>query len=607
VFIDQKCKQEAYYMVGCEVGAEIKPIPAERVGLRDEEFRLRRRSGKCLASGVATPSGLFLERATGCGRVLMTFLLWVVSLCGIAPAQTGSSYQVTNLISDGSVTAATTDPKLINPWGIGIGSTIWISGEKSGLEFVSTATGSEKFDVNIPAASGSGTGQPTGVIFSGTAKGFVLPVGAPPTFLFATHDGAIAGWNAALGMNDSTAQIVINNSQSNAAYTGLALLNNAAGTFLLATNFGQASDIEVYNTAFQPAKLAGNFTDPNLPANYSPFSIHVIGDQVFVAYALRATTTTNGVVDFKQTVGAGDGILDVYDLNGNFVATAVSGGNLNAPWGVAIAPSGFGVFAGDLLVGNFGDGIINVYNLNTYAFLGQIVDSTGKAVAFPSLWEIVFGQSDATPPGAGDPNTLFFASGLTNAAHGLFGTIANAANSTAAPTFGFSASTSAATIADGSSTKATVSVVPTNGFTGNVSLSCSTPAGITCTFSSSPLAASATEASTSEVVIQTTPAMANLQHRPFWHGVASVIETALLIPFGSLVALSFRRTAKGKKPLLFLGFGLLFLAGSISIVGCSSSDSTSSMATTPTGVQQITIKATSGSITQTTTIALTVQ
>ena len=105
--------------------------------------------------------------------------------------------------------------------------------------------------------------------------------------------------------------------------TSLALLNNATGTFLLAANFGQASDIEAYNTGFQPAKLAGSFTDPKLPANYSPFSIHVIGDQVFVAYALRTTTTSNGVTDFKQTVGAGDGILDVYDLNGNFVATAV--------------------------------------------------------------------------------------------------------------------------------------------------------------------------------------------------------------------------------------------------------------------------------------------
>jgi uncharacterized protein (TIGR03118 family) len=593
-------------MVGCKLITELEPTSVEQTKTKGAVCTLNRRVFMGETSSEGTTGGFLFKQIKARSKALLAILLGGVSLCAVAPAQTGNSYQVTNLISDGSVAATTTDPKLINPWGIGIGSTIWISGEKSGLEFVSTATGTEKFDVNIPPASGSGMGQPTGVIFSGAAKGFVLPVGAAPTFLFATHDGAIAGWNAVLGTNNSTAQIVINNSASNAAYTSLALLNNTTGTFLLAANFGQASDIEVYNTGFQPAKLAGNFTDPKLPANYSPFSIHVIGDQVFVAYALRATINSNGVTDFKQTVGAGDGILDVYDLNGNFVATAVNGGNLNAPWGVAIAPSGFGVFGGDLLVGNFGDGIINVYNPTTYAFLGQIVDSTGKAVAFPSLWEIVFGQSNATPAGAGDPNTLFFASGLTSASHGLFGTIANAANSTAAPTFGFSASTSAATVANGSSTTATVSVVPTNGFNGNVSLSCSAPVGVTCTFSSSPLAVSATAATTSDVVIQTTAGMANLQRHSFWHVASGVNETAFLLPFGWIAAFSYKRISKGRKPLHILGFCALFLAGAISIVGCSSSQSTSTTPT-PTGVQQITIKATSGSIMQTTTLALTVQ
>jgi uncharacterized protein (TIGR03118 family) len=458
-----------------------------------------------------------------------------------------------------------------------------------------------------PGDDATALGKPTGVIFSGAATGFLLPVGAPPTFLFGTHDGTISGWNAVLGKNGSTAQIVVNNDASNAAYTGLALLNNSSGTYLLAANFGQASDIEVYNTSFKQVELEGNFTDPKLPAGYSPFSIHVIGNQVFVAYALRSTTTTNGVTEFEQTVGAGDGVLDVFDLNGNFIATAVSGGNLNAPWGVAVAPSTFGVFGGDLPVGNFGDGVINVYNPNTYAFLGQLIDSTGKAIANPSLWEIVFGTSNATPPGTGDPNTLFFTSGLTSAGHGLFATITTADNTTASPTFGFSASTSTSTVTDGSSTSATVSVVPTNGFSGDVALSCTGPAGISCTFSPSSLSVSATAVSTTNVVINTTGTGYTAKVRNlFLSNGGAGIAVATLLPFGSLLV--FSRKRNGKNRLHILAIFALFLTTAGLVVGCSSSNSPNSTSTpTPTGMQQVTINATSGNITQTATINLTVQ
>jgi uncharacterized protein (TIGR03118 family) len=590
-----------------------QPIEIESISVIQTEAR----DAACISIGRflgGIPSGEIVAgestRRQMKGRTAL-FALLLGGVSALGSAQTGNSYQVTNLISDGSVPASVTDPNLINPWGIGIGSTVWISGEKSGLEIVTTATGTEKFDVNIPPASGNALGQPTGVIFSGAAKGFVLPVGAPPTFLFGTHDGTISGWNAVLGTNGSTAQIVVNNGANNAAYTGLALLNNSAGTYLLAANFGQASDIEVYDTTFKQVKLGGNFTDPKLPAGYSPFSVHVLGSQVFVAYALRSTTTTNGVTNFKQTVGAGDGILDVFDLNGNFVATAVNGGNLNAPWGVAMAPSTFGVFGGDLLVGNFGDGVINVYNPTTYAFLGQLIDSTGKAIANPSLWEIVFGTSNATPPGTGDPDTLFFTSGLTGADHGLFATITSANNTSASPTFGFSASTSTATVTDGSSTSASVSVVPTNGFSGDVALSCSGPVGISCAFSSNSLSVSATAVSTTNVVITTTGNMAKVQGHSLNNGAAG-IAVAVLFPFGSILAFLRKRARNGK--LYILGVSVLSLTIAGLVVGCSSSNSPSSTSTstststpTPTGLQQVTIKATSGSVTQTATINLTVQ
>jgi uncharacterized protein (TIGR03118 family) len=591
-------------MIGNERPIEIESISIEQTEARDAACISIDRCFRSTPSGEIV-AGESSRRQMKGRKALFALLLGGVS--AFASAQTGNSYQVTNLISDGSVNASITDPNLINPWGIGIGSTVWISGEKSGREIVTTATGTEKFDVNIPPASGNALGQPTGVVFSGAATGFVLPVGAPPTFLFATHDGTISGWNAVLGMNGSTAQMVVNNSANNAAYTGLALLNNSTGTYLLAANFGQASDIEVYDTSFKQVKLEGNLTDPKLPAGYSPFSVHVLGNQVLVAYALRSTTTTNGVTDFKQTVGAGDGILDVFDLNGNFVATAVNGGNLNAPWGVAMAPSTFGVFGGDLLVGNFGDGVINVYNPNTYAFLGQLIDSTGKAISNPSLWEIVFGTSTATPPGTGDPNTLFFTSGLTGAGHGLFATITSANNTSASPTFGFSASTSSATVTDGSSTSATVSVVPTNGFSGDVALSCSGPVEISCAFSSNSLLVSATAVSTTNVVIKTTGNMAKVQGPSLNNGAAG-IAVAVLFPFGSILAFSRKRARNGKLHSLGVFVFSLTIAGLV--VGCSSSNSPSSTSTstsTPTGLQQVTIKASSGNVTQTATINLTVQ
>jgi hypothetical protein len=370
----------------------------------------------------------------------------------------------------------------------------------------------DRLQVNIPAASGTGTGTPTGTVFNSSSNLFMLTNGSAASFLFASLDGTISGWNGALGTANSIAQIAINNSANNAVYTDIALLTNSTGTFLLAANFGQGTDIEIYDSTFKAATLAGSFTDPTLPANYAPFAVHTIGSQVFVTYALRANTTTSptspspyavssstsspraAAITYSQTVGAGNGIVDVFDLNGNFVARAITGGNLNAPWGVALAPAGFG---------NFGDGMINVYNPTTFAFLGQLTDATGKALSYPSLWEITFGESNAIPVGAGDPNTLYIAAGLTNEAHGLFAGIANTTTSTAAATFGFSSSASAATVTAGNSTTAIISAAPTNGFSGSVALSCNGPVGVTCSFSPSQLTVSPTAAATSTVTIQT--------------------------------------------------------------------------------------------------------
>jgi hypothetical protein len=581
---------------------------------------------------------LFAQIKTG-AKTLLAVLVVAASFSAAVPAQIAGSYQATNIISDGSVAATTTDPDFINPWGVSVGPAFWINTQVTGLDYVASAAGSIAFKVNIPSASGTGTGTPTGTVFNSASNLFMLTNGSAASFLFASLDGTISGWNGALGTANSVAQIAINNSANNAVYTDMALMTNSTGTFILAANFGQGTDIEVYDSNFKPATLASNFTDPALPANYAPFAVHTIGSQVFVTYALRSTTTSPtgsvpspyavsssssspraAATSYMQTVGAGNGIVDVFDLNGNFVARAISNGNLNAPWGVALAPSGFGIFGGDLLVGNFGDGIINVYNPTTFAFLGQLTDATGKALSYPSLWEIAFGESNATPAGAGDPDTLYIATGLANEAHGLFAGIANTTASTAAATFGFSASTSAATVAAGSSATATISAAPTNGFSGTVALACTGPVGVTCSFSPSQLTVSPTAAATSTVTIQTTASMAKVQRpSPRVEGTAT-IAAAFLLPFGSLLVFSRKRSAGKSNPLHLLGVLVLLLVTSGLAIGCSSSMTPAAAAPaapaaptapatpgTPNGVQQVTITATSGSITQSTMIALTVQ
>ena len=577
-------------------------------------------------------------------KSLLALLVATSSLTVAASAQTAGSYQATNILSDGSVTATVTDSQFINPWGVSVGPAFWINTQATGLDFVATATGTIPFKVTIPTAAGTGTGSPTGTIFSSSTTNFKLPNGTAATFLFSTLDGTISGWNAALGTTNSVAQIAINNSAANAVYTDIAQLTNSTGTFLLAANFGAGTDIEIYDSNFKPALLQGKFTDQNLPANYAPFAVHTIGSQVFVTYALRTITTPTSTspspspyaisnstagpraaaTSYLQTTGAGNGIVDVFDTNGNFVKRAIDvGGNLNAPWGVAIAPTGFGIFGGDLLIGNFGDGIINVYNPTTFAFLGQLTDATGKPLSFASLWEIVFGQSNSTPAGAGDPNTLYIAAGLTNEAHGLFAGIANITSSTAPAAFGFSASTSAATVTAGNSTMATISVTPTNSFSGNVNLSCSGPVGVTCTFSPSTLSVTPTAAATSTVTIQTAASMARLQKHAPWTRDSAVLTVAFLLPFGSLLVFTRRRAIGKSHPLQLLSlFALLVISAGVA-VGCSSATNPAAAPVastppptapttpptpgTPVGLQMVTITASSGSITQNTTVALTVQ
>jgi uncharacterized protein (TIGR03118 family) len=541
-------------------------------------------------------------------RVFAAFTLSVAILSLQTAAQTSGAYQVTNLISDGSVPAAFTDPNFLNPWGISASGTWWINTANTGFSYVVGSTapvGSIKFKVIVPPASGTGTGLPAGSVTTAGAFGMILPNGTKASFIFSTLDGTISGWNSLLGTANAVTQISINNSSAGAVYPGLAILNTATTSYILAANFGTANKIEVYSSAFAPTALSGSFTDPTLPAGYSPFSVHVLNNQVYVAYAMRTATAPFGPVNTL-----GNGAVSIFDANGNFIARVATGGNLDSPWGVAIAPADFGIFGGALLIGNLGNGLINAYNPTTYAYMGQLTDGTGTPLTYPSLWELLPGGTtvgNTTSVSGGDPSTVYFTAGLAGESHGLFASIENSTTATGAPAYGFSAATSALSVADGSSVTTAVSVAPTFNFTGTVTLACSgLPFGATCSFSPAQISATGTAPSISTLTIQTRGSVAQLQHTR--HGAAG-IAAALLLPFASVLVF-YRRRLPGLSGML----GLLVLCGITfaaagAMMGCRSSmtaATTPPTPTTPTGTSQVAVMATSGSVSQTAMIALTV-
>jgi len=233
-------------------------------------------------------------------------------------------------------------------------------------------------------------------------------------FIFDTEDGIVASWTGA----SSTATVAFDNSASGAVYKGLALLN---GTSLLTANFNSGR-VDVLDRNFNLTSLSGSFTDPTLPAGFAPHGIHVIGNQIYVAYAMQDGAKHDA------TPGVGLGQVDIFDINGNFVKTFAAGGILNAPWGVVATPATFGTFPNAILVGNFGDGTIHGFNTFTGRHEDMMIDdTTGQALVIDELWAISFGGGSVTNDGP--TNTLYFTAGPNEEANGLLGTLtANSAD-----------------------------------------------------------------------------------------------------------------------------------------------------------------------------------
>jgi len=539
-------------------------------------------------------------------KAVTLFTLGSAAVAGFA--QTAGSYSLTNIISDGYVPATTTDPNFVDPWGIAIGNDFWIDTNVTGYSYVNFANGKIAFKATIPAVSGSRPGQPTGTVLN-TTPGFVLSNNAAAVFLFASLDGAIWGWNGGLFPTGNISLKAIDNSSENAVYTDIALDPSAAGTVLLAANFGKGAAVEVYDQTFKSTTLAGSFTDPNVPAGYAPYAIHIISNQVYVTYMLRSTST------YSETLGTNTGFISVFDVNGNFLKRAITGGNLNAPWGMALAPTTFGIYGGDLLVGNLGDGLINVYDPSTYAYLGQVTDATGAPIlskypgsgsesSYVGLWELVFGKGTATgtpsATDAGDTNTLYFTAGLDAETHGVFGSISQNAATGGTPTFAFSTSSSVATVGNAAATSLTLAVAPINGFSGPVTFTCSgLPNNAACNFSSPTLTVTPNASATEMLTITSGGFKASNQPATFGRSGSSYAALAFL-PLAGILIVGGRRKFAIAPRLMFALVGAAFAAAALT--GCGSSNNT-----TPAGTSAVTITATSGTSSQTAAINLTVQ
>jgi len=330
-----------------------------------------------------------------------------------APACLAQVYQQTNLVSDLPGMAAHTDSNLVNPWGIASSgsSFFWVADNHTGVSTLYDSSGTpQSLVVTVPPASGGMEGSPTGIVFNGSSD-FEISPGSPAIFIFATEDGTISGW-----ASGTTAVVKVDNSASETIYKGLAIGNNGTANFLYAANF-HGNAVNVFNATYAPATLAGSFSDPTVPTGFAPFNIQNINGVLYVTYALQDANAEDDVP------GPGNGFINKFDLNGNLLGRFASHGTLNSPWGMALAPAGFGEFGGDLLVGNFGDGRINAFDPATGDFLGQLKDGSGNPITIEGLWGLRFGNGVR----GGDPNTLYFAAGIPGPGqledHGLFGSI----------------------------------------------------------------------------------------------------------------------------------------------------------------------------------------
>lgn len=336
--------------------------------------------------------------------------------------------------------ATTIDANLQNPWGIATatGLPFWITDNNSNLATLysgtgtietQAVTGSADVGVSIPSSAAGLQANPTGQVHNGNG-GFLIPTSKgqeSALFIFDGEGGTIAAWAKDSGTTAITAyDDGVANGADHAVYKGLAIGTVNGAAYLYATDLHN-NKVDVFDTDFaKPAAMQGKFLDPSIPTGFVPFGIAALNGQLYVTFAKQDTEKHD------EITGAGFGYVDIFDFSGNLVNQFASGGVLNAPWGMAIAPAGFGSLEGDVLIGNFGDGMINIFTPNGTALatsVGQLLGSNGSPMAFPGLWSLVFGNGDSDKPFT----TLFYTAGFADQTDGVFGGITVGASTATSP------------------------------------------------------------------------------------------------------------------------------------------------------------------------------
>jgi len=353
---------------------------------------------------------MLTERRTDRRRGWMAVLLFLTVALLALPAS-AQKVNITYLTSDISAVGSFNDAHLVNPWGMSIDPTgpWWISDNATGLSTLYDGSGQpQSLVVTIPTASGSGTGTPTGTVYNPSTTDFKIHNFVTP-FLFCTEDGTISGWYAG-----NTAFIAVNNSSSGAVYKGIALGSAGGANYIYLANF-HAGTVEVYDHNFAAHSFGSSaFVDTSLPSGYAPFNVQLIGtNKLAVMYAKQDAARHD------EVAGPGNGYVDVYDTQGNLLFRLTHNLYLDAPWAAVVAPQNFSGFAGDLLIGNFGSGLITAFNASTGAWVGNMFNVADLPVQIDGLWGLAFGNG-----GSGGPaNTLYFTAGPFDEAHGAFGMI----------------------------------------------------------------------------------------------------------------------------------------------------------------------------------------
>lgn len=369
-----------------------------------------------------------LRTGLATGALLAAMAVPAGTLSGGSAQATESAeneFAQTNLISNRSDQGALfTDANLQNPWGLALSPTspLWVADNNAGVATVykigvgGTTASKLNLTVNIPGGRNStGDGpSPTGQVFNPT-NGFQLTSKAgtgPALFIFDSEAGQISAWSPVadpITAGSANGQLVA--TTPTAVYKGLALATSDNGTLLYASNFHDGT-VDVFDSSFNPVKAAGGFADPTIPSGYAPFGVQDIHNLIYVTYALQNSLMHDDVA------GQGHGFIDIYTPDGFLVKRLASRGTLNSPWGLSIAPDGFGPFSGKLLVGNFGDGRINVFDPFSGHFFGQLEDRKGQPISIDDLWGLRVGTAST-----GGTHTLLFSAGINDEKDGLVGSI----------------------------------------------------------------------------------------------------------------------------------------------------------------------------------------